>query len=111
MFLVPPQITLKTTAESKSVGQSTKVICFAAGDPMPTIHWYKMQDSGRVILNTNSKLSFTSLQKVDGGTYVCEAKNDAAVVQASYELVVKGLLIIPSQNCSFVLCGVLYLNK
>ena len=54
-------------------GGSFNMICDTSGDPVPNVHWIKV-DSGQQI--DGNILNFTNISRNDTGQYRCEVWND-----------------------------------
>ena len=61
-------------------GSSVDVNCTASGIPIPFITWVRLDSSlSSVASNVNGRLSISSFNSTDAGTYVCVAVNDVGM--------------------------------
>ena len=85
--LVPPKITKRSNATIHvEEGEDLNLHCEAIGDPNPFIEWTK----GDVLLqskNTSTALVVPTIERSDGGNYVCTAVSKAG--SASYNIFVR----------------------
>lgn len=83
LLLVPPTITNRSNAiRDVEEGDNVKLLCEASGDPTPSIEWW----NNGVLLqsrNTTTELHLQNIERREGGSYVCTAKNRAGAVSHS----------------------------
>ncbi|XP_078424599.1 contactin 1b [Cetorhinus maximus] len=74
----PADIRVKFTDTQVLMGHNLTLECFALGNPLPQIQWWKLEGklpNSAELLNFNSVLRLTNIQPEDEGVYVCEARN------------------------------------
>ncbi|XP_053680454.1 uncharacterized protein LOC128731364 [Anopheles nili] len=90
--LVPPSFLNNITSHTSSVVASMAFNCSVAGNPMPTVVWYK---NGRELISNYivryeyPMLSINTLDPEDEGLYQCMAKNAAGEISASSYLTIR----------------------
>lgn len=96
--LVPPLIQ-HSDSQSASIGQRVFIPCVVISGDLPmSITWHK---DGRPInaslgvtidnIDFTSSLRISNLSEIHNGSYTCIARNEAAAVEHSIQLIVKGL--------------------
>lgn len=97
-FSVPPLIQ-HSDSQSASIGQRVFIPCVVISGDLPmSITWHK---DGRPInaslgvttdnIDFTSSLRISNLSEIHNGSYTCIARNEAAAVEHSIQLIVKGL--------------------
>ncbi|XP_059508286.1 contactin 1b isoform X1 [Stegostoma tigrinum] len=87
----PADIKVRFTDTQVLMGQNLTLECFALGNPIPEIRWWKQEGSlpsSAELLIYNSVLRLTNIQPEDEGTYVCEAENSKATDRVEGRLTV-----------------------
>lgn len=95
---VPPLIQ-HSDSQSASIGQRVFIPCVVISGDLPmSITWHK---DGRPInaslgvtidnIDFTSSLRISNLSEIHNGSYTCIARNEAAAVEHSIQLIVKGL--------------------
>ena len=76
-------------------GQTAWFPCSATGDPLPSIKWFKSQDSISNDLHfsvlSNGTLVIDSVSEQDSGWFTCRATNDAGREEKKAYLLVAGM--------------------
>ena len=99
-----PVITLSPSNQASGIGGTVRFSCQSAGDPTPTVTWYKstvkvQSDSRHSILSNNTLVISNAIQS-DQGWFVCRSKNDAGTVEAKAYLLITGNALCI--NCDIV---------
>ena len=96
--IAPPAFIASPKDQTIPKGQSATFSCFATGDPVPSIKWYKSNNliSGNAHFNIlpNGTLTVKSVTEQDSGLYTCRATNEAGTTEAKASLLVAGMEII-----------------
>ena len=101
-FSVPPIIEPFAFQDGLTEGMRTRTVCGVSnGDPPMLISWLKDDEPLAAHLDVNistldsfsSLLSISSLESKHSGNFTCVAKNPAAEVRFSAQLLVKGKLL------------------
>ena len=75
--------------------QNTVLECFAEGKPKPQVLWYKngqrIKTDSRVYFDSFGYLTFTQVQLIDAGNYICRAENIAGSAVHKFSLSVKDI--------------------
>lgn len=76
------------------VGSTTRLHCYATGQPLPAITWSKddrkISSGGRFIVTSSGLLQIYWTTLSDAGTYTCSAKSAAGVDSQTLVLSVLG---------------------
>uniref|UniRef100_A0A7E4UTJ6 Immunoglobulin I-set domain protein n=1 Tax=Panagrellus redivivus TaxID=6233 RepID=A0A7E4UTJ6_PANRE len=109
--LVPPTIIMLEKDKNRTVVENSSLTlsCPATGKPEPTIRWFK---DGELVLADNitakiksgkmrgNDLRIEGIMLVNGGTFTCEARNDAGVVEQDVNVYVMTPPVILRDNIS-----------
>eukprot|EP00794_Sanderia_malayensis_P006873 gene6873-7648_t len=98
IVLTKPIVTVNPEQLLASTGNSYEIKCTAVGIPKPVISWNKVggEISKNAKIKTNGSLILRNIEKKDGGTYSCTAKNKVGSMQA--------VMIILVQDTKFKDC-------
>eukprot|EP00794_Sanderia_malayensis_P006833 gene6833-7601_t len=79
-----PIVTINPEQLLASTGNSYEIKCTVVGFPKPVISWNKAggEISKNAKIKTNGSLILRNIEKKDGGTYSCTAKNKVGSMQA-----------------------------
>eukprot|EP00794_Sanderia_malayensis_P006875 gene6875-7650_t len=88
-----PIVTINPEQLLASTGNSYEIKCTAEGFPIPVISWNKAggEISKNAIIKTNGSLILESIEKEDGGTYICTARNKVGSMQAVMIILVQSM--------------------
>ena len=91
---MPPIFSTSPMNQTIPKGQTASLSCSATGDPLPSIKWFKSQDSINNDLHfsilPNGTLLINSVSEQDSGWFTCRAMNDAGTVEKRAYLLVAG---------------------
>lgn len=91
---MPPTITSKPSNKTIGIGATARFSCQSAGDPAPSITWYKDGDQvkpgSRYSILANNTIVITKAVLSDRGWFTCRASNAAGMVQERAYLFVTG---------------------
>ena len=92
--LVLPSVNISTEIVAVQ-GNTLTLDCNPIGQPAPTITWFRggvaVQLGPRLTVDSNGRLTFTSIFTADEGTYRCVAQNTAGMASADTALRVIGM--------------------
>ena len=75
-------------------GNSLSLDCNPVGQPVPTVEWFyndnRVVTGGRVTIDGDNRLMFSSVLTSDTGSYRCEATSSRGTATASTQLNVLG---------------------
>ena len=94
--MTAPVITSDVLSVDAYEGTTALLPCDTAGDPLPTIKWYRDGKSlpgkdTRFHQLPNGALQITALRSSDSGSYRCVASNKAGTEEQTVELTVKAV--------------------
>ena len=104
VFLVAPQ------SQTIPVNGAVEFVCRVSGEPPPTLTWRRhpaapVISTTRSMLLADGSLKLMNIQLEDSGVYVCQARNDGGVVEATAHLTVTsppGFIATPPGNAVFL---------
>ena len=92
-FAVAPSVSISATTVTTQ-GNSLTLDCDPIGQPPPGVTWYKddvqLVSGGRVSIDSEDRLVFSSVISSDAGDYRCEASSSAGRASAVTTLNVLG---------------------
>ena len=111
-FIDQPTFRVTPSNVEKYPQEAAIFACSATGIPKPTITWFHNgakvvpSPAGRIQINSEKELKFTSLQSGDAGTVQCVATNDAGEAISAARLNISGkfayLMFMVSKRDRFV---------
>lgn len=80
-------------------GHDAKIVCSAAGSPIPTVTWYKngkklkyMPDGSTPLTPSSFAIKFNMLKPGHSGKYKCVVSNEFGNITMEYTVKVKGIV-------------------
>ncbi|XP_065332270.1 papilin isoform X3 [Cloeon dipterum] len=104
IITVPVRVNISSPQTTYSTGSSLSIICEVDGYPIPRVYWFKdntrLEPSDRVIFSEGNRLTIEQVQSIDGGTYKCEAANDAGRDSATISIQIRDDSLQIHPNCT-----------
>ena len=107
-MLSPLHFTARTTIITPpedlvvAVGENATFTCVASGNSPPNIQWFQTNNSGLILINSESETSaddivsstllISNVMKNDFGSYFCMASNEFSTARANFTLFQAGEL-------------------
>lgn len=92
---IPIQVSIPMEETNFEFGSEITLSCNVEGYPEPTVKWYKnnagLPPSERIVVDNDNTLTIKRASPIDGGVYICRARNKNSSHQAeSYITVEEG---------------------